>query len=904
MASKKLKGITVEIGGDTTKLSQALQASTQKSNALTSELKQVNSALKFNPDSLELLSQKQAILTERVEATSEQLEILKNAEAQVQRQFENGDIGANQYREFQRELITTESRLSTFTNQLEECQQAIDQLGSETNSTVRDIDKLTSTIAKQEDELTKLADEYVNVVLSQGKNSDEAKELSRQISALNEELGENKSKLNDAQDEAKKLATNLDRAGDSADESSDGFTVMKGAIAGLVTEAITSAIGAIGDLIGSLLDLTEASEEYRQMQAKLEGSADSFGYSMEFAGEKYKELYAYVGDDQMATNAITNLMGIKLETEDLEGIVDGAIATWSAYGDSIPIESLTESIAETINVSKVTGTFADTINWATLSNEQWVAILGKGSEAQKAFNKAIKDGEAVEDAFNSALEATSSQQERSRLVANLLNQTYGESKKTYDELGKSIIETNKAELELKETQAEIGEALSPVNMAIMEMKTSLLDGLVPAFKELSKVISGEISFDQFVSDMGPMVQQGISSLSGAIPSFISKGMEFVVGLSSGFAQGFPLLLESILSMIQNIGDWLTENAPFLIQKGYEMLSNLIQGITDAIPVLIERVPEIISTFANVISDNFPTILAKGAELLWQLVTGIIGAIPTLIANIPQIITAIVDVIIAYNWIGLGKNIIQFFGNGISSMVSSIGAKGGEIFNAIWNAVKNLPQTLLNLGKSMITNMGNAITNATGTVKGAIKGVFDAIWNGIKSLPSKMLDIGKNIVEGLWDGIKGAGKWLEKKVKGFADGVVGGIKDFFGIHSPSRVFRDEVGKFIAEGIGVGIAENANYPIDAITDLEDDLINQANGINGLTINRQLETTFPSSPDLQTTSITELVRLVSDYFPKLIEASKHAIVLDSGTLVGETINQTDEALALQYLLKERRV
>ena len=208
---------------------------------------------------------------------------------------------------------------------------------------------------------------------------------------------------------------------------------------------------------------------------------------MHFAGEKYAEFEQICSaTDQMATNAITNLMGMKLETEDLDKLVNGAIATWSAYGDSIPIESLTESMAETINVSKVTGSLADTINWATLSNEQYTNVLGKGSDAHKAFTNAINEGLPVEDAFNEALAATSDKQERANLVANLLNETYGKSKKTYDELSDGILDANEAELELKETQAELGEVVEPVNTAFTNLKNQALQALLPLVEDLSQ----------------------------------------------------------------------------------------------------------------------------------------------------------------------------------------------------------------------------------------------------------------------------------------------------------------------------------------------------------------------------------------------------------------------------------
>ena len=233
----------------------------------------------------------------------------------------------------------------------------------------------------------------------------------------------------------------------------------------------------------------------------------------------------------------------------------------------------------------------------------------------------------------------------------------------------------------------------------------------------------------------------------------------------------------------------------MIQKGFELLSKLVEGIVSAIPILVSRVPEIISTFANIINDNFPTILMKGVELIGQLVAGIIQAIPTIVANIPKIITAIVDVIQAFNWLNLGKTIIKALGNGIKSMVGFVKSAGTSVYNGIKSAIQNLPSNLLNIGKNAISNLGGAIRSGLSTVKGAASNIVSGVVTTISSLPSKMLSIGKNIIQGLWNGISDMTGWIIDKIQGFGSSVLDGIKDFFGIKSPSRLMRDEVGKYL-------------------------------------------------------------------------------------------------------------
>ena len=372
--------------------------------------------------------------------------------------------------------------------------------------------------------------------------------------------------------------------------------------------------------------------------------------------------------------------------------------------------------------------------------------------------------------------------------------------------------------------------------AIEQLKGSLETFGIQIFSKVSQPLSGLANAaTEAVNGMTSAFESGgvlealnflltsiVTGITTFVPQILQKGYEMVSQFSQGFAQGFPEALAKFLEFIQGIGNKLTEFAPVFIQKGFEILSNLVSGITQALPTLIEKVPVIISTFANVINDNFPTILAKGVQLLGQLGLGIIQAIPTLVSNIPQIVSAIVDVVQAFNWLGLGKNIIKLFANGIKGMVSTVASAGKNVYNSIHNAIKNLPTLLRDIGRTAMTGFSNVISTARVAVSNAIKTVANAIVNTVKSIPSKMLSIGKNIVKGLWNGISGMVGWITDKVMGFANSVLGGIKKALGIHSPSRVMRDEVGKYMALGLGVGFEKYA--PIQQIKGSISDIMNE--------------------------------------------------------------------------------
>ena len=169
-----------------------------------------------------------------------------------------------------------------------------------------------------------------------------------------------------------------------------GFTLMDGVLSNVFANGISAATGKVTEFVGSLFELGDATEEYRSMMAKV-GRFCKFVwiFLLDLQKINIKRFYSYVKDDQMATNAITNLMGMKVSTEAVSNAADASIAVWSAYGDSIPIEGLTEAINESAIVGQVTASLADTINWAKRSNEDWTAAMAGHTEAQKAF--LIKD---------------------------------------------------------------------------------------------------------------------------------------------------------------------------------------------------------------------------------------------------------------------------------------------------------------------------------------------------------------------------------------------------------------------------------------------------------------------------------------------------------------------------------
>lgn len=326
---------------------------------------------------------------------------------------------------------------------------------------------------------------------------------------------------------------------------------------------------------------------------------------------------------------------------------------------------------------------------------------------------------------------------------------------------------------------------------VMSLLTGMLDSV-------SNILPVALSLIQFIAE----------AVTTNVPILLQKGYEILQNLINGFVEAIPETLPKILDFIQGIGDKISEAAPGLIQKGFELLQKLVEGIVTAIPILIAKVPQIITTFANVINDNFPTILAKGVQLLGQLALGILQAVPDLISHIPDIVQAIVAVFTAYNWATLGKNIITFLKNGISSMISAVTSAAKNVQNGIVNTIKNLPSTLSNLGKNAVSKLANAIASGISNIVGKAKNIVSGIKNAFTSF--SWGSIGSNIIKGIANGIAGAVGGLVNAAINAAKSAFNAAKKALGIHSPSRLFRDKIGKMMALGMGIGFEKN--IPVD--------------------------------------------------------------------------------------------
>lgn len=951
--AKKLKGIVIEIGGNTTALDKALKKVNDNTKSLQSELRGVESLLKFDPTNTELLAQKQTILTEAIGETSEKLEILKDVEEQVAQKFAAGEIAADQWRDFQREIIVTEQKLEGLKDEFEGVGDSAD-----TSEAVSEYEKLTKKIEDQETELTQLRDEYTNVILEQGEASSEAADLRSKIQSLNDELKDNKSTLSDAEGAANDLADALKDVDTEAGNTEGGFTIMGGALADLVSTAIQNAITAVGDFIGSLMELDEATEEYRTMQAKLEGSAETFGYSTDFANSKYQEFYKYLGDDQAATNAITNLMGLGTSTENISDLANAAIGVWSAYGDSIPIEGLTEAINETAQVGVVTGSLADALNWAGISEED--------------FNKELSKCPTVLGRVN--------------LLASTLNDTYGESKERYDELSGSVLDANEAELDLKETQAELGETVAPINTALTNLKNQALQAITPLVQRLADGFMNLYNWMQenpvamailtgvaiglataFTVLAGALAIQGI--ITGVTKAFgflkttlLANPITLIVAAIAGLVAAFIYLWNNCEGFRQF---WLNlwENIKSLFSSFVSYLSGkfeVVKGFFSALWVKIQAIWSAIMSSLQPLFDAITGAFSEGWELIkliWSVVEPFFSGIWEAIKAVFSVVQTVLSMFFQNAWINIqliwsvAVSYFQTIWNNIVAVFSVVKTFFAGMFRtawvaikAVWNGVVGYFAAIWNTIKGIFSVVRNVLSgnfrgawNAIKGIVGTWVGYFRSIWSSIKAVFSSVGSWFGNTFRAAWSAVKQAfSNWTS-----FFSGLWNKIKNAF----------SKIGTNIADAISDSVKSGLNgviASIEGIINTGIGLINGAigviNAIPGVDIGTISELSLPrlakggivDNPTVamigeagreaviplenNTGWLDEIARRLNAFESQTAlntngailakldgiyeRLSRLQVVLSSGTLVGEIIDLIDAELADKQLLATRSV
>lgn len=384
----------------------------------------------------------------------------------------------------------------------------------------------------------------------------------------------------------------------------------------------------------------------------------------------------------------------------------------------------------------------------------------------------------------------------------------------------------------------ISEILPTITAMASELVLGLADGLVSSAPDIINAgveLLGNLAegLAQALPEIAASAVEIVSTLLQGIiellPMIIEGAIQLVVSLAQGIAEALPQLVPQIVDLVLFIAETLAKNIPTIIQAAADIIVGLAQGLVDALPMLAERLPEIIVAIINGLVEALPQVIECAGEIVVALATGLVEALPVLIENLPQIAIAIVEglgqaiprvalLMLELNqkvweilkelpfkiWDAIIDAIVKMAEWGIQ-MQDKAHAAMADMITKIINVLKELPGKIWNTIITCVTKIAEWGIQMQDKAKSAVASVCTSIVNGFKDLPDKLVNIGTNIVQGLWNGINNAKDWILDKIKGFGDAVLEGLKSFFGIASPSKVMRDQVGVFLAQGIGVGFTE---------------------------------------------------------------------------------------------------
>ena len=644
------------------------------------------------------------------------------------------------------------------------------------------ISLLTGQSERAKAKLDQLARELDDATRSFGTNSTEAIRAQNAYNKQVRVVNNLESQINSATADMNKMKRQMDSLGKSADDLSDDLQD-----AGREAEAAGSSFkdafaggviaGAVQSLVSGIVSLVESTKEYNKIMGTLEVSSQKAGYSAEQTQQTYTQLYGVLGDNQSAATAAANLQALKLSQEQLIQMTDGAIGAWATYGDSIPIDSLAESINETVKAGTVTGSFADVLNWAGTS----------------------------EDDFNKKLEATKTESERANLVLQELSkQGLTQAAEAWRENNAELEAANRASAAWEQTTGRLGTALMPLTTSVTNLGNALLTNLLN-------------------------VMDGFQN--GGVEGGFSVITDLINGLQTKLKESLPLMIESGLQSLVGFTEGLRSGVGTLVDAGLSLLQTLADSIIQNLPTLIETIPQIVINIAGIINDNAPKLIVAALTLIKNLAIGLVKAIPTLVANIPKIIQAIVSAFLAFNWLSLGKNLMTALKDGIKSMGPAIKTTAGNIFNSIKTTLSNIPAALKTIGSNGISSLAAGLKSMAKTAVGVVREVGTNILNAIKALPGKMVEIGKNILNGLKEGLLSKVKEIGTAASEVVDTVKSIFtgKSGFDTHSPSK-WSENVGENVDIGLANGLKGKADVPISAMEDLTDGVLHAAGEMDG--------------------------------------------------------------------------
>lgn len=834
----RIKGITVEIGGDTTGLDKALRGVNSSITKTQSALNDVNKLLKLDPSNTVLVAQKQQLLSQAVSQTSDKLEALESAQEQVTAAFQRGDIGQDKYQAFQREIEETRGKLNQYKNDLSSLQTEQDRLSSNTAR----LEKLFSSTGTQVDDYADvLGSKLVSAIKNGTANSDQMKTAIEKIGKSATGGKADIRQLTDALDTVddgeaiRNLIEELKQAGDAAQDTAEDVGQIAENTKGAALMQTADQLSAVGDKIQDIG--TKAMDAYAETEnavTKVNAYFGETGQAAEDTANVIKSVYLDGVGESMDSVADAVLMVKKnlgdLSETDLTNLTQQAITLDELYGIDMNetlrgVNSLMQQYGLTAQEAMdyiVVGT-QNGLDKTNELGDNLSEYAGKFSQAGysaseyfQLLDNGLKNGAYNLDKVNDAINEVTT-----RLVDGTIGESIGSFSTKTQELFTSWQNGGATQKQVIDSiVADIGNCTNQqeaLNLAALAFGTMAEDGNLKFITSLTSVGS---TYDSVKGSAQGMFDATTTPMQ-QMESNTRKLQQALVPLGEKLAELANAILPPLVSVITTIGGWF-ERLPGPVQNFVIILGALLAAFTALTPVIaaisvamgalnismlpiIAVIAAVAAAIAGIIAiiQNWGAITQWFGELWNTICTGIGAMVDSLkawfsnlwthlqsvwegICNVVQtavmllgsIIQGAIDIItLPFQMIWENcKGIVSSVWEGIKSVVSSAIHAVSSTISSVMGAIKNVISTVWNAISSKVSSVLNAIKTTVSTIFNAVKSVASSVWNGIKSVISSVVDGIKSKVSSVFNGVKSTVTSIFNGIKSTATSVWNGIKD--------------------------------------------------------------------------------------------------------------------------------
>lgn len=753
-----IKGIKIEIDGDTQPLQKALKNVNKAATDASQELKQIDKALKFDTGNVTLLTQKQEVLQKQVSTTKEKLETLRQAQSQVEQQFKNGDIGADQYRAFQREVEVTQNVLKGYEGKLASVNQALAENGSATQNNKNQLKelqneqsqlasemvKVTSSFKLQESQLGANASEAERNALAQKKIGAQSEIVSKQISNLEQQLeitkkefGENSTQANRMEAELNQAKTAFNHLNDemkgtksAADGTQESLSEISRNLRAELLQQFSEKLSAISD---KLVEVgKEALEAAAQMQASnaqfttvfgdMETQArealNAIGREMDIVPERLQGSFT-----QMASFAKTSGLNTS-EALDLTSRATRAAADGAAFYDK-SIESVTESLQ-----SFLKGNFSNDAALGISATE-----TTRNAAANKLYGKSFKD--------------LSEAQKQLTLL-----QMVEDGNKLSGALGQAARESDGLENVMGNLKQAGTNALSAIGQPLLEM-------MIPVFQTLASIVKGVAelfsSLPDPVKDFIVILGVVLTIVGALAPIFLTLQAVFMSSFGAMIAAALPIIgiisgvvvaIAAIVAIVKYL--WETN-------EGFrDVVTTVWNAILEAINTVVSEISNfVMSIFGNVVvwwTENQELIRAS-AETVWNAIYTVISTILEILGPLIQAGWDNIQLIITTAW-EIIKTVVETAINVVLGIIQAVMQIINGDWSGAWETIKGVFSTVWQAIQSIVQTIFSAIQSYISNVLNGISGTVSSVWEGIKSTISGAINGAKDAVSSAIEAIKG------------------------------------------------------------------------------------------------------------------------------------------------------